>query len=317
MKKNDTALRLTKRFFEDLREFSPGVAFGRLIRDIPLLSWDRRRSFYERQILRYLDRRYGGIIEQCASTAPVLSQHSESTEKRIWVMWWQGEGNMPPIVRACWDRLKKVAPCEPVLLTEETIPEWITLPEYILNKHRMGCITTTHLSDIVRALLLKKYGGLWMDATIWADHIPENIWLEELYTLHAPGMFPEFISRGDWSPFLLYSRMPNHKLLNALYGVFTAYWSEHMCLIDYLFVDFTIRLIIDHCQDIKRAIDSLQINNAYYELNLAINEPYSLIKTEEMLSCSALQKLTYKKQLNEITDDGKLTNYGFLLQRDN
>lgn len=228
-------------------------------------------------------------------------------------MWWQGEGNMPPIVRACWDRLKKVAPCEPVLLTEETISEWISLPEFVLKKHRMGFITTTHLSDIVRALLLKQYGGLWMDATIWADHIPENIWREDFYTLYAPGMFPEFISRGDWSTFLLYSRQPNYKLFNALYDVFCKYWSEHEWAIDYLFFDFIIKLIVEKCPDLEQDIDELPTNYMYYELNLSINEPFSGTRAEEILSRSPLQKLTYKKNFLMTDEQGQETNYARLL----
>lgn len=40
------------------------------------------------------------------------------------------------------------------------------LPNFILKKFENGYISITHLSDIIRVLLLYNYGGLWIDSTV-------------------------------------------------------------------------------------------------------------------------------------------------------
>ena len=64
-KKLLTLWRLIKRFRQDIKEFSIGVATGRFVRDIPFISWEKRRGYYEKQIYNYLKSEYESVIQYC------------------------------------------------------------------------------------------------------------------------------------------------------------------------------------------------------------------------------------------------------------
>ena len=220
---------------------------------------------------------------------------------------------MPPIVKACYERLKQVASPAPILITKENYPEWVELSDEVVQKFTSGCISITHLSDIIRCSLLKRYGGLWLDATIYADRIPAEIREAGFYTLHAPGLFPEFVSRGSWSSFLMSNGTPGSLLFTALDSVFTSYWKWHSVLIDYLFVDFAFQTILNHCPEIREMIDELPEDRNFYSLNLTINEAYDPESAGRLLSMSPFQKLTYKKAFHTADDRGRETNYAKLI----
>lgn len=94
----------------------------------------------------------------------------------IWFMWLQGEGNMPDIVRLCYQSAKKhCAKGNVILLTKENLGKYVNLPSFIIQKHNEGKISTTHLSDIVRFYLLGTYGGGgWMPPYCSQDNCPRN-----------------------------------------------------------------------------------------------------------------------------------------------
>ena len=147
---------------QDVKEFSIGVAWGRFQRGLPFLSWEHRRTAYENSILKYLEHEYGVLIDSFKEK----SEKELASRKYIWTMWWQGTDKMPPIVNACYDRMLKLFSDDLILITEDNYTEWVELPDYIIKKYNDGLISTTHLSDIIRVELLKRYGGAWVDATI-------------------------------------------------------------------------------------------------------------------------------------------------------
>ena len=74
---------------------------------------------------------------------------------------------MPDIAKACFNSIKTHADNHPVILiTEKNYKDYITFPSYIIEKQQNGILDLTHFSDILRASLLRKYGGIWMDCTV-------------------------------------------------------------------------------------------------------------------------------------------------------
>ena len=112
---------------------------------------------------RYFKNNYQDIInkylEKNWQTKEIESTH-------IWVSWGQGEENMPPLVKACYRQLtyynKNV-----ILLTNDNIKEYIDIPPIVYKKVSTGHVSWAHFSDITRNTLLARYGGLWLDATVW------------------------------------------------------------------------------------------------------------------------------------------------------
>lgn len=92
--------------------------------------------------------------------------------RKIWMCWFQGEDDpdMPSLNRECIKRWREFNQdkWEVNVLTEENIHEHI--PEYyrIVNSYHNPFIRTyTNKSDLLRALLLDKYGGVWVDASVY------------------------------------------------------------------------------------------------------------------------------------------------------
>lgn len=311
-----TTNRMVKRFKEDWKEFSFKVALGRIIRDCPFFSWEVRRNYYEKQVYSYIKNEYEDVVKKCVQEYKE-EQSTVCDTRYIWVMWWQGEEAMPPIVKACYSSLTRAAgDNEVILITENNWKQYVELPQVIIDKLNNKNISLTHFSDIMRVALLKKWGGIWIDATVYVDVLPEQMLTDEFYTLRAPGLFPDFISRGDWIPFIICFKKKNSLFTKCLLKIFELYWSEHTQLIDYLMIDYCIKLLINSVPDIHRMIESVSLNKEYYMLNLAINRKYRVDELEEMLRKSPLQKLTYKKDFLIKTKNGEETYYSFLLRKE-
>jgi len=90
------------------------------------------------------------------------------TNKTIWMCWFQGENHrsLNNHNRACIKKWRDLNPDWDIkVLSSKTIPEYV--PEYsdILNNSPRRKMPA--MSDLVRILLLSKYGGVWADASVY------------------------------------------------------------------------------------------------------------------------------------------------------
>lgn len=302
--------KLIKRFFEDVKNFSIRIGFARIVLDCPFFAWDKRRTFYEKRVYAYLEKKYLAIIKNV--------KKEDIPEQRvgnvIWAMWWQGEEAMPPIVKVCYDRLREVkGDREVVLITKDNCRQYIELPQHIISKMENQQMCKAHFADIVRCNLLNKYGGVWVDATIYMDSMPKQWFGQDFFTLKAIGLFPNFISRGGFSTYLLSSKFSNRLLFRCLCEVFDKYWEEHSKAIDYIFFDYFIVLIRNNYKEVELMFENVPENRDHYMLNNCINEAYNKEEFESIFRKCPIQKLTYRKDLMITKEDGGLTNYGYLL----
>lgn len=99
---------------------------------------------------------------------PVSHQLDHIANHQVWVLWWQGIENAPKIVYRCYESvLEAFKEWKITLLTEQNWNNYVTLPDDILDKFRKGVIPMAQFSDLLRLQLLIKYGGLWIDATVY------------------------------------------------------------------------------------------------------------------------------------------------------
>lgn len=307
---------LINQFCIDAKEFSFGVAIGRFRKDFPLGKWEKRRTFYENRVYKYLEKRYAPLIKSMAEEYDE-SKKKPVNKKLIWVMWWQGEESMPEVVKLCYNRLRKVATdCEIHLITQDNYAEYVNLPKCVIDRFNEGKMSITHLSDVIRVYLLRDYGGVWVDATIYIEYLPDYLFNERFFTLHSPGMFPELIHRGEWSTFFMTAKFDYLQLFCVLCEIYDVYWKKQKRIIDYLMFDFLVKLIINSIPSVKCDIDSIKEDRNFYWLNVNCNNIVDAIKLKRILNNSPLQKLTYKKELLKY-DNRQLTNYGWISERDN
>lgn len=83
----------------------------------------------------------------------------------IFVMWWQGESQMPVLVRSCYENLLSKAGRHPVhLITQYNFQEYIkpgliTWDNRIMDYFKSGNLKFPQLADLVRSYVTYNMGG--------------------------------------------------------------------------------------------------------------------------------------------------------------
>ena len=232
-------------------------------------------------------------------------------------MWWQGESNCPAVVKLCWASLRKhCGNHKVIIITKDNYKDYVTIPEYIISKVKAGYISFTHLSDIIRADLLVKYGGLWIDSTMFvADDIPDEAFSLEYYTIRY-GEKPVYdwytISFYRWAGFCFAAKNTDSLLFSFMREMFYEYWNNHDKLMHYLLIDYFLAIAFDEFPEFRQAWENIPVNNSHC-LKLAAYESWDAEKYAELRQTTRLFKMTYKVKYPVKTDSGSETVYGHLL----
>lgn len=267
---------------------------------------------------------------------PVINQYknqkNESTLIRveekvpIWICWWQGYDNMPELCRICFDSIRKSLPenSELILITWDNYEKYVTIPRYVVEKVEQQRITLTHFSDILRHSLLAKYGGMWIDSSIYcaksieADFLKEaDFWSIKLDKSDIDEQYlGQKISKCQWSSFIMKGAKDN--LLNRfVLDAMLMYVKEYDLFIDYFLQNLLIRIGYDCIPEVKKMIDSIAVNNqAIYKLYYMIDNEYNERIYDNIRETTTFFKLTWKRGYDSILDNGKKTYYGHIANVD-
>lgn len=217
----------------------------------------------------------------------------------IFIMWWQGEHNAPPLVKACIESVRvHAAGHKVIVVSEKNIGEFVTIPNFITDKVRSGAISFTHLSDIIRLNLLTLYGGAWIDATVFcARDIPERLFTSPFYSIHF-GKFTKDPSHGRWTTFLMFACKDNQIVKNTLEFHYR-YWSRHNVLLDYIMFDYMINEAISQDKNLADLVNNIPVENEnVFELRKHIDDEGFDLKTFVGNSSTIFYKLSWKSKFN-------------------
>lgn len=121
-----------------------------------------------------------------AAAIPERKVVKDDKNEKIFTLWLQGEDNAPPLVKACFRSIRRHCKQELVVLDENTIFDYITLPPEIMAKRRAGKIAHAHFADICRVELLYEHGGFWIDSTAFVTApIPDWIVNQDFFVFMA------------------------------------------------------------------------------------------------------------------------------------
>ena len=246
-------------------------------------------------VLDRLTNEYQDLIRQYNSVPLGVTKNSD----KVWVFWWQGEHKMPELVKVCLESIKEnLYDSSIVVLTKDNIDEFLPIPDYILDKFNKGIIGPAHFSDIVRTGLLKKYGGLWIDATIYLTGKINQKKLSEIKTVKFRCNDDTSISNGKWAVFF-WGKMSN-KLYDFMYDLYLDYWKKENIIIDYFLMDYMVKLAYLNFKDIREEFDNIPFNNeAIHELAALLNQKFNKKDFETLLSQNDIHKLSFKMELQE------------------
>ena len=237
----------------------------------------------------------------------------------VWCCWWQGEAQMPELVRMCHHRLKQVLPADKAelhLITLDNYRDYVELPAHIIDKFQRKIITMTTMSDVLRFALLKKYGGYWLDATVFfSGSIPEEYFSGRFYCqrmVHNTELVRREACRGNWCGFSM-AGPKNSVVFRYMSDAFSHWWAHYDTIIDYVLIDYMLWSGFKAIPAIRDAINTVPDNNEdIFEMYQVLNQPYSPELMQRLTTRNVMHKLKYKMELTKVTHDGRQTLYGYL-----
>lgn len=295
-------------------------AYGWLKRfHVPGLSYTDRIE--HNIVLTYIEKNFKDVIKKYPPLPPAICSSIDS-KSSIYVMWYQGEEKMPPMVKACYNNIKVHACQHPVVLvTKHNVrqytgnsPIWDdAIYQYLEN----GKISITHFSDLFRLCALYSYGGIWLDATIFLNRdIDEIISGLSFFSGRRDDVFDSHnVAAGKWTTYFICSFKGN-PLMRFIFEILLAQLKKEGKFIQYCMQDYAFIFAFHHFQFVRDMIDAIPpMKNRFADLANKLNLPFT---SEDdfcrMRSTSPFFKLTYKEDFKKVTVDGRKTYYLYVTE---
>jgi hypothetical protein len=161
--------------------------------------------------------------------------------RTIWTCWFQGRENAPPLVKKCMSSWKRNNPgWEFRCLDATSVERYVPLrPQIDLDTQSL---TAASLSDIVRIFLLREFGGVWVDATLFCNR-PLDEWLPDMM---REGFFAFAAPAPDrpLSSWFLGAESDNH-LVSTWCRRTVEYWTDRAASDDYFWFHHLFRDICE------------------------------------------------------------------------
>ena len=248
-----------------------------------------------------------------------LCAKKELEKTPVWFCWWQGEEYMPDTVRLCYARLQRMTPdtARVHLVTLKNVKDYLDFPPVIGEKYYRRELNLSALADILRASLLCAYGGVWIDATVYAAKPLDDA------VLSAPFFSPKLHyaaisapSQGLWNSKLLSVRK-NPVSMNYLRDAFTLWWEENDAALDGRQFDYFLLNAYRKLETVRAEIDAVAPNNVPFDaLQILLNEPYSHARYAALEAQCDFFDLSSDAPWQTQTLSGEETLYGFLCRRE-
>lgn len=241
-----------------------------------------------------LKRKYAKALQAFDQTYDHTLPHQASN--KVWVCWFQGMDTAPELVQQCYRSLQEnLTDREIILITRENMAEYVTFPDYILEKWESGMITNTHMTDLLRLELLIRHGGMWVDATVLCTRpqaqIPSYYFDSDLffYQCLKPGRDGHSHLCSSW----LLSAKTNNQLLMAVRHLCYTYWQKQTKMMDYFLLHDFMSICMEHYPEIWKSIVPCS-NATPHILLLRLFENYDGQMYHHICQQTPFHKLSYK-----------------------
>ncbi len=258
------------------------------------LSRPRRREIRERAygdaIVRYFRKRLIPHISTLADNGVCQDE-----PERVFSIWFQGEANAPGLIRICFERMRRLSGLDVVVLDEMSLPDWITLPQVIVDKYHKGKILPALFADICRVELLYEHGGYWMDATDYLTApIPEQISSLDFFVHHTGTQVP--CSYAFIQNCMIHARKGSF-LLAAWRDMIINFWLDEDSKVDYFMHQLMFKTLVKNNSHAAELYESMPFVShdashlAWFEYG---DKPYDPKEWERITAGSFWQKTSYR-----------------------
>ena len=246
--------------------------------------------------LIFLEKKYNSFLKEL----PILPESTEEKPKIIWWCWLQGEENAPVLCRKCLDSLRKNYPDYQInIVTSKNLYDYIDFPEYIKEKYSTGVITHTHFSDLIRVQLLIKYGGIWIDSSVYCTGRSEYIEQSPFFVYKSFLNANNAMSASSW----LISANKNNPILITTRDLLFEYWKSKKSLINYFLFHICFTIARRKYPQIWEDITNIP-NTLPHILQFEMLKPYSSERMKEIKRLYNFHKLSQKIIVDEKSING-------------
>ena len=251
---------------------------------------------------RLIYKRYLKLVSKLANQelGKIDISEKDKHSSYVFTMWLQDE--IPEIIEMCLDTIKKQYP-NVILLNEKNIEQYVDVPEYIYKKYKSGKIIPAHFSDYVRCCLLDKYGGLWLDASLYMlDKIPKFITNQDFFILTGQ-------NKKSVSNFFLYSTKNNY-IIKCLKIFLEQYWKDNDIADNYFFWHRTFRLFNESDPMFNNCYKKSPIyyNTIIKYLSVNTNIDFDMDLWKYLKNTSFMYKIN-RKNINAMSNENSFNNY--------
>lgn len=222
--------------------------------------------------------------------------------KQIWIFWEQGWDNAPLICKICRDSwINNNSTWKINLLDKNNLNDYINPEELIKNFWKIEPIQIR--SDIIRLLLLKKFGGIWIDSTCLCNK-PLDKWIFKAFNLNnIESCFLFKFNKINISNWFIITH-PNNYWINTFSNYFLSNFRNNDNFVTsnyfffyqkYLELQKTDENFLNCHLNIKKISSS---NAKYLEFNENLNKVNDSFNSEHYKNLSPVLKLTHKMNYN-------------------
>ena len=249
-------------------------------------------------VMIYLEQMLGDYARAYDYRAP-LPEVPGNLRNKIWMCWWQGIDNAPEIVKACVSSVQRhSAGREVIIISSDNVNNYVSFPEWLMDKVDAGIISRTNLSDLLRLSLLAQYGGIWLDATFYCCRdLSSSVYSAPMFSIKRPDYLHGSIASGYFAGYSLGCDIEHRRVFATVRDFFLEYWHRNDYLIDYLIVDYLVVFAERHDDWIRGSIAAIEPNNPKCdELIKILDKPYNCELWTDLRKNTDIFKLTWKRK---------------------
>lgn len=254
-----------------------------------------------------LRKKYGYLLKENTAVQPPSTENKISD--KIWICWLQGIEQAPELVKLCYNSIRKnIENKEIIVITERNRRNYIALPEWIEQKYEKGIITHTHFSDILRIALLARYGGTWIDATVFCSgkNIPDYMLNSNFFLFQnlKPGADGHVLNISSW----FITAQKGQKIILAVEKMIYEYWKKNNYQADYFLLHHFFSLTRETFHtEWKNVIE--YPNSMPHILLMNLFEPFNIEQYEALTQICPFHKLAYKRSHEDFLRKGTYYDY--------
>lgn len=264
------------------------------------------QHFIHRQpIARFVVEHLSAIHARAQSAPPTAAE----LDRPVFVYWGQGFALAPSVVQTCVARLRSVVPADRLhLLTMDTVRYYADLPAPVW---KLAETDQAHFSDVLRAALLARYGGSWLDATCFTG----PGFLDEVDRLADAEYFAFRYQTPKISSWFMTSTLGGY-VARQLDAALRVYWDTHSTKQHYFLYHFLFEALYWADPEFRRRWDGCPARSTRvpHRLQSWMYRPAADVDLEALIASSFVHKLTWKLRTGEMDPD---TVMAALMRREN